>query len=66
MIIRLDQHAETLEHLISGLENGSRVLTPLATAQLLKTLYQAIQDCNSLQPNPSEAINIKLQVGSNT
>jgi hypothetical protein len=55
MIIRLDQHAETLEHLISGLEDGSRTLSSLATAQLLKSLNQAIKDCNSPNDSPSEA-----------
>jgi len=42
-IIRLGQHCESLDNIIQGLENGSRSLSPLETAQLLRQLSEALE-----------------------
>lgn len=46
-IIRLDQHCETIESLIEGLENGSRHLSPLQIAQALRELNEALKGYQS-------------------
>jgi hypothetical protein len=40
-------HAESLEKLISGLEDGSRSLSQLEMAHILKELSDAIETCKN-------------------
>lgn len=42
-IVRLNQHCESLDRIIEGLENGSRTLSPAETAQLLRQLTEALE-----------------------
>lgn len=44
MIIRLNNHAEPIEKLITDLENGSRELSPAQTACILRQMHDAIKD----------------------
>lgn len=43
MIIRLNNHAEPIEKLITDLENGSRELSPAQTSCILRQMYDAIK-----------------------
>ena len=42
-LIRIDQHVEPISSLIQGLENGTRTLTSLQTAMLLREMNEALE-----------------------
>ena len=42
-IIRYENHAENVSDLIIGLENGSRLLSALEAAHIIRTLWEALE-----------------------
>jgi hypothetical protein len=44
-LVRLDNHVESVNQIIAGLEAGTRTLTSLQVAMLLRELDEALQAC---------------------